>query len=95
MPMEYVNNEDQLYLFGANYVGKEEENLTCTTTNLIKSTYKSWHKYLISNARNVEGCPTEEKNHSNGMTMLFLYESSDFLFDEEEKNNIGSHEGFR
>ena len=38
MPMEYVNNEDQL-LFGANYVGKEEDNLICTTTNLIKSTY--------------------------------------------------------
>ena len=43
----------------------------------------------------MEGCPTEEENHNNGMTMLFLYESSDFLFDEEEDSNIGSHEGFR
>lgn len=43
----------------------------------------------------MEECPTEEENHNNGITMLFLCESSDFLFDEEEDSNTGSHEGFR
>lgn len=83
--MEYLNNEDQVYLFGADYVRDEEEDLKGTKIPICKYSVEPSTKYLITNAKTVEKCSTEEESHKKWMDVLFLYESFDFIYDEEEK----------